>query len=112
MSGNLNFPGVPEVGTNDVEHRRKIARALNGALQGKLNSTKAFTLTANAASSTVTDARLTANSFIGFMPTTANASAEIGAGTIYIGTRNNGTAIVTHANNAQSDRTYQLLIIG
>lgn len=112
MSGNPGFLGVPEVGTNDVEHRRKLARGINTALQGKLNAVVAFTLTANAATSTITDARLTINSFIGFMPITAHASAEIGAGTIYVSTRSNGTAVVTHANNAQLDRTYQLLIIG
>ena len=31
---------------------------------------------------------------------TANAAAEIGNGTMYIGAVNNGSFVVTHANNA------------
>lgn len=110
-----SFPGytaVSEFDLDEKEHRRKLAKGINGVLQGKLNAVTTLTLTANAATSTITDARLTPKSFIGYMPTTANASAEIGAGTIYISARTVGSATVTHANNAQVDRTYTLLIIG
>lgn len=117
MSGvNPGFPNAPEVGVNDVEHRRKLAKVINALMQGKMNAVTTVTLTANAATTTLTDARITINSFIGFMPTTANAAAAIA--TLYVSNRmtSNGTvsgnATLTHANNAQTDRTFIVLIIG
>lgn len=117
MSGvNPGLPGVPEVGVNDVEHRRRLARAINSLLQGKLNSVTTVTLTAGAATTTLTDARITTNSFIGFMPTTANAAAALA--NLYVSNRMTsngnvaGNATLTHANNAQTDRTFIVLIIG
>lgn len=98
---------------------RAIASVVNRINLGKLNAVyrvadEDFTLTANAATTTLTDSRLTAFSFVGFMPKTANAAAEIGAGTLYVtnANMNNGSWTVTHANNAQTDRTFRLLIIG
>lgn len=118
MSGNPGFLGVPEVASNDPEHVRRLARAINGLLQGKMNATTTLTLTAGAASTVLTDARITNNSVLYFMPTTANAAAELGNGTLYVATQMSGTgnvvgnATITHANNAQVDRTYKIAIIG
>lgn len=87
-----------------IEGLRQLAVAININADGQ---TGTVTLTANAATTTLTDVRLTASSVITLMPTTANASAEIGAGTIYIGTTAIGSATITHANNAQADRTFR-----
>jgi hypothetical protein len=46
------------------------------------------------------------------MPTTANAAAEIGAGTAYISARTKRSFTITHANNSQSDRTFGYVVIG
>ena len=100
-------------------YARQIAAVVNRILQGKLNAVYRvanadFTLTANAASSTFTDARVAINSYLGFMPKTANAAAELGNGTMYVlaANMNNGAWTITHANNAQTDRTFRVLIIG
>jgi hypothetical protein len=92
----------------------RITASHNGILMGRLNTVGLFTLTANVATSTLTDARISIDSTVVLVPTTANASAEIGAGTIYQSEtgRVNGTAVFTHANNAQTDRTYRIVIIG
>jgi hypothetical protein len=118
MSGNNpGYSGVPEVGPDDKEHRRKLARAVNLLNQGKMNAVIAnFTLTPNASSSTITDNRITNNSFIDFMPITANAAAA--KQTLYVSQQMasnaavQGNATVQHANNSQADRTFRLLIIG
>ena len=55
--------------------------------QGHIANTGIVTLTVNAQSTTVTDARAGAFSFIGFMPTTANAATEYGAGVLFVSTR-------------------------
>lgn len=103
-----NFRRLPSEATNP----REISQVVNGVLDGKLNSTGEFTCTASASTTSVTDYRAGTDSIILLMPTTANASAEIGAGTIYISTRAKQSFTVTHANNTQTDRTFGYVIIG
>lgn len=90
----------------------RLVRRINELLQGRLNVTLDVTLTASSASTTVVDARLSGQSFIGFMPRTANAAAELGAGGLFISARATGQVTIAHANNAQTDRDFTLLIIG
>lgn len=89
---------------------------LDQILRGKLNAVIEVTLTANAATTTINDDRLTRNSLILFDPTTANAATELYGATMYVldnGTnRKNGTFVITHANNGQTDRTFKALVIG
>lgn len=109
-----SYIAVPENDISEFEHRRKIAKTVNGLLQGKMNAVTTLTLAASVASTTLTDARITPQSFIGMMPLTANATAELGNGTLYFpaATQTTGSVVITHANNAQTDRTFTLLIIG
>lgn len=110
------YPSVPEFDPNKTEHLRKTSKAINGLLQGKMNVVTSITLTANAAFTTLTDSRITNNSFIGFMPVTSNAAAAVSG--LYVtnqvgGTGNSqGSATINHANNAQTDKTFYVLIIG
>lgn len=109
-----NFPSVPVTGVSWREWLTRVATTLNEVLRGRLNVTGTLTLTANAASSTLTDDRISINSAIILVPATANAAAELGNGTLFISETNrvNGSIILTHANNAQADRTYRFVIIG
>lgn len=83
-------------------------------LTGKLNATGSITLTANSATTTLTDARLGIDSFIDFDPMTAHAAADRAAGEPYVLTANrtNGVFTLTHSNTADTDRTFKYLIIG
>ena len=89
---------------------REIAEIVNRTVDGKLNSTGDFTLTASATTTTVTDPRAGKESVILFSPTTSNAAAAISG--LYVSTKNNGSFVVTHASNAQTDRTFDYVIIG
>lgn len=82
--------------------------------RGKTENTVLLTLTANAASTTLTDARISIQSALHFDPLTANAAAELGAGTLYAleANRSTGSVAITHANNAQNDRKYIVTITG
>jgi len=73
-----------------------------------------LTLTANVATSTLTWKGLSPQSVVVFDPKTANAAAELYGGTLYVLTANRGNDVwtVTHANNAQTDRTFQIAVIG
>ena len=108
------FP-APPVGSDDPEfHRRQIADSVNNLMTGKMNNVLDVTLGASSASTTITDARIGVNTALLFSPTTANASAEIGNGTIYVVTtsRVNGSVAITHANNSQTDRTFKVVLVG
>lgn len=99
---------------NADEHRREMATAINNMLTGKLNTRITVTLTANAATTTVTDPRIGKNTILHLHPTTANAAAEQGNGTLYQTYPNTGdmAAVLNHANSAQIDRTFACTIQG
>lgn len=86
------------------------AGAINRHNSGKMNVTIDVTLTANAASTTVTDARISDTCAIVLSPKTSNAAAAVG--TTYISSQSSGSAVIGHANNAQTDKTFRLAILG
>ena len=95
-----------------ADNPRQISQVVNNILDGKLNSTGSFTCTASAATTAVVDFRAGKDSIILLMPTTANAAAEVGAGTVHVSTRAKQSFTVSHANNTQADRTFGYIIIG
>ena len=112
----LHLPPPPSFSTvSDVQvWARRFHDAAFRQQQGKIQCVTEITLTANAATTTLTDSRISIQSAIIFDPRTANAATEYHGGTMYIldVNRAKGSAIITHANNAQADRTFFVVIIG
>ena len=104
----FNYVKLPAAGANP----RQTAQAVNLLIDGKFNAIGSVTLTASAASTAVTDYRAGPDSVIVFTPTTANAAAEQGGGTMYLSARAKQGITLTHANNAQTDRTFLYIVIG
>jgi hypothetical protein len=102
---------APVTWGDGAEHRRKIANAANNALEGRTNNGGTVTLTANQATTVVSDNRAGDDSVIVFMPTTASAATEVGAGGMYVSARGDSTFTITHANNATADRDFTYAII-
>lgn len=100
----IDWPGEPE------QWIRKVVGSVRGIMDGKINATGTVTLTISVATTTLTDLRIGPNSVILFMPTTANAAAELA--TLYVSSRGKQTATLTHANNAQADRTFAYAVLG
>lgn len=100
----IDWPGKNE------EWIRLIADVVNGVMDGKINATGTVTLTANAASTVLSDMRIGPDSCIPLMPTTANAATALA--TTYVSSRGKETATITHANNAQTDRTFCYAVLG
>lgn len=90
----------------------KLVARLNEIGTGHLDVTGTVTLTANAATTTVTDSLFNAGEVPLFTAATANAAAEIKNGTMYVSSRTNGSFVITHANNAQTDRTFLYVRLG
>ena len=108
----INAPATPLLPRHGYEVR-DIANAANAALNGKINSFGTVTLTANAASTTVTDPRVGVNSAVFLMPQTANAAGALATSYIAPANHVNKTSFtITHANNAQTDRVLGYLLIG
>lgn len=96
--------------SNDVEHRRQLAQSIGDTIQGKLNAVTNVTLAANVTTTTLTDARIGANTFIGFSPLTAHAASA--AASLYVSAQQKGSATLTHASSANTDQTFAVLLIG
>lgn len=84
-----------------------LIEAIRQIAEGRGNAGGVVTLTANQATTTVTATVIGRDAHIGLMPTTANAAAEIGAGTMYVSAQATGSFTLTHANNAQADRSFR-----
>lgn len=106
----MGFPSVKPFDEDEARHRREIAAVLANAMQGKLNVVGSLTLTANAATTTLTDSRIGPNSTVLLMPTTANAATALA--NVYFTALTDGSCTVNHANNAQVDRAFKYAVIG
>lgn len=112
------YPSVPEDSSDERDHRRKMARAIQSLMLGKSNCTLDVTLAANVATTTIQDPRISSTSaIVPAMATTANAAGAIAAGiyvTSIIGATafQTGSAVINHNNTATTDRTIRFLIVG
>lgn len=102
MAGNVPSP--------DETNLYRIVRAVRELFEGRRNTTGTVTLTANAGSTTVTNMNFGAASVPLLTPTTANAAAAIA--TTYVSARAAGSFVLSHANNAQNDKTFLYTIDG
>lgn len=102
---------LPAITETDL---KKIILSLQQLGAGRSNAVGTVTLTASAASTTVTDPNCAAGTTPILSPSTVHASAEVGNGTIYIpvATIVNGSFVIQHANNTQTDRTYRYALVG
>jgi hypothetical protein len=102
MAGN-----VPSLSERDPF---RFAQAINELFQGRSNAVGSCTLTASATSTTVTAENCGDQSKVFLEPETANAAAA--RATTYVSSVRNGSFVLTHANNAQTDRRFSYVAIG
>lgn len=94
---------VPAPNETDL---RRIVRGIRDLFEGRSNAVGRFTCTESAATTVVTAPNCGLESEIFLQPVTANAAAELGAGTIYVSAVAQGAFTVTHANSATANRTF------
>jgi len=90
----------------------KIVAAINQLTQGRSNAVGSVTLTANAASTTVAAPNCAAGSAIFLFPQTANAAAALATTYVQAANVSKQQFVITHANNAQTDRTFWWVALG
>lgn len=108
MAGDL--PKVPTQESNIPQWLRRLAETVNNMIDGRGNARSTITLTANSATSTLTDRRISNMSHITLEPTTSNAA--VAKQTLYRSAITTGSATFTHTNNAQTDRTFTYQVYG
>lgn len=91
---------------------RKCAEVVNLAMNGKINTTGTVTLTANAATTTITDSRIGRTTKVFLVPTTANAANALATTYQTFPNASVESAVLNHANNAQTDRTFAYALLG
>jgi hypothetical protein len=94
---------LPIRAADNPEYRKHI-ETTNALIAGKADVTGTVTLTPNSATTVVTDNRFESGMVPYFTATTANAAAAVGG--MYVSARGNKTFTLTHANNAQADKTF------
>lgn len=99
----LNLPDVPTT-------LRRLTEGVNALGSGRSNAFGDFTLATSTTTTEVIDRLVGIDSVITLMPTTANAAAALVS--TYVSARGIGKFTLTHANNAQTDRTFAYAIIG
>lgn len=101
------FRTLPPFGGDE----RQVSEVVRGIMDGKTNNTGTITLTAGGATSTtLSDPRIGYDSVIIFSPLTANAAAFWSG--LYISSRSQGQAIISHASNVLSNRQYAYIVVG
>jgi hypothetical protein len=103
---------LPAIAETDL---KKINLSIQQLGAGRSNATGTVTLTVSVASTTVTPTQtgtIAAGSTVMLTPTTANAAAEVGNGTMYVSAVANGSFTITHANSATTGRTFLWAVLG
>jgi len=104
-------PLVVEDLTDERQHRKNLARAVNSALTGKSNNSLQVTLDPSVATTTVVDARISLQTACHLAPATADAAAEVAAGTLYV-IPVAGSAVIHHRSAATVDRVFIMSMHG
>jgi hypothetical protein len=89
---------------------RRIVQAIIQLVEGRHNAADEFTLTPGAAQTVVSHPNCSLECHPQFSARTANAAAALA--TTYISAIDQGSFTVTHANNAQVDRTFGYTVTG
>lgn len=94
-------PKLPPYTPIESEQGRII---INNVMDGKTNNGGEVTLTAGAATTTISDILITTNSRVFLTAMSANAAAALS--TTYFDVPTAGSIVINHANNGQIDRTF------
>lgn len=90
----------------------KIVMAVRQLMEGRSNAVGDVTLTANAGTTTVSAPNCGPGSKVVLFPQTANAAAAVPTTYITLANITAGQFVITHANNAQTDKSFSWVALG
>lgn len=98
--------------SRDEKDLAKYALALQQLAAGRSNATGSVTLAAGATSTTVSAVNCGPSSAVLLFQKTANGAAALAAGTTFISSVGKQSFTISHANNAQTDRSFFYVCLG
>lgn len=102
-------PQVQVTSSNELDHRRQLAQAVNRLYQGHLNASLYVTLEVDSATTAVVDSRISFQTAALFMPRSANAAADLP--TLWVECTD-GALLIHHLASTISDRSYLMVMLG
>jgi hypothetical protein len=90
----------------------KFAIAIQQLYAGRSNAAGSVTLEAGAASTVVKAPNCAPQTSVFLFPKTANGAAALAAGTTFISSVGKQSFTISHANNAQTDRSFFYVCLG
>lgn len=111
MSVNNNYPYAPNNPSLTENYLKRLVQSLNFALDGKINATGEFTLTASATSTSVNNNKVNVNSVILCIPQTASAALDFASGSFYV-VSGDKTFTVNHDSDPATTRTFRYVVFG
>lgn len=106
----MSIQRVPLRGMSAEQQLTRHAESINGLISGKLDVIGEVTLTASSTTTDVVDTQFESQMVPVFVALTANAAAALGG--LYVSARTNGGFTLTHASNAQTDKTFAYVRLG
>ena len=94
------------------EDKYIVNQSIRQLVEGRSNAAGTVTLTINVATTTVTQANISADCFPQLTPASVNGATEMGNGTIYVSSVADGSFVITHANAATTARTFHWHAVG
>src|SRR5690349_3875594 len=88
----------------------KVNHAIRQIMEGRTNNVFSATLSSSAGSTVITNGLIGPNSTLIPVAKTAHAAAAIT--TLYTSSIGAGTATLAHGNNANTDMTYNFVVVG
>ena len=110
LSLSARVAALEETVWNLAQYSMQVAEVTNGARRGKISPCNEITLRANETTTTLTSEDISANSHIFMFPLSANAASVIAS--TYISSMTNGQAVITHPSDANTDKTFDYVILG
>lgn len=100
------------VTVNDFSDLPTIRKAVRAIGRGEQHNVGTFTLTPGATSTVVNSVNCAPGKSVNFSPATANAAAAMSSTFVRLTDVGAGSFTVTHASNAQADRTFYYEVTG
>jgi hypothetical protein len=94
MTRSVQFRTLPVFGADE----RQVSEVVRGIMDGKTNNSGYFTSGTTTTTTVLFDERISFDSAILFTPMNDKAAAEMDK--LWVGTRNQGNAVIHHASNA------------
>lgn len=111
-SGHQALPTSVSKDTKVADIWRRLSDCVNEVLHGGQNNVLDVTLTANAATTTVTDNRIGGSSRPTLQAMSASAATEAASGNLYVAAPTQFNVVIHHTNSAVTDRNFSMMLGG